>query len=210
MKEDGIAHPLPENSLTTVENSPQNTSRFIDIRFRMPFTSTCRSISLKEEDGCLNLHAECRCDNGSYRWSSIDLDPCNWRLVDNNGVVRGVRLEGQATLRAECAIKKGAFFWERLEWHESRLNLDDYVRNTNGHLEFLHPKSESMLPEWFHTAVEIADKIANAPEDFEEAYEQYQEEFMQSIGESRLEAAEKEWMKGTLPLKDGRLVRRDD
>ena len=122
----------------------------------MAFTSTCRNITLDSKS--LNLRAECKKDDGSYRWSNLNLNDCvsfgvdgnikastgwyspNWRLINNGNLVKNVGLVGDSVLKAECAIERGAFFWTYLEWHSSDFNLNDWVRNNNGLLEFVHPK----------------------------------------------------------------------
>ncbi|KAF8851023.1 hypothetical protein BDZ45DRAFT_696255 [Acephala macrosclerotiorum] len=188
----------------------------------MGFSDSCTHISLNG----LVLSADCtRADKVTQRHSSLDLDRClfwnhytmikatsgpheeKFRLT-NDKKVHNIHLDGPTMLRADVWTK-GVF---SDSFDGCQLNLDDYVRNRDGFLEFKHPKEDgSHLPEFVHTLVDTLMNIqegTNFVLDHQEWENAQHEKMLKALGEVEGSEEDKEWYRGTYLDKEiGLLIR---
>ncbi|KAJ3043360.1 hypothetical protein HK097_001769 [Rhizophlyctis rosea] len=134
------------------------------------YPQTVKNIRLVPSPTNVILHADCLKKDGTYRTSSIDLNPCigkpeSGRLNPKRGYTthllsdpkyfRNLRLEdGGKTLKAEV-----------VGYGDHTFNLGLHLFNHNGWLEFWVKEEDDILPDW---VVNLAEAVGG---DFEEYLE---------------------------------------
>ncbi|KAI0296926.1 hypothetical protein B0F90DRAFT_1669660 [Multifurca ochricompacta] len=112
----------------------------------MSFSKNCTSYGLLRP---VTLWANCKLPSGETRYSTLDLSHCisadplhatdiapgGFDTGEDTDWTRNLRLEG-TVLKAEKKRETGWRLWARYEWIETAMDLDPYVRNNNGVLEF--------------------------------------------------------------------------
>ncbi|KAI0296941.1 hypothetical protein B0F90DRAFT_1743572 [Multifurca ochricompacta] len=134
--------------------------RFFSTIIHMSLRDSCTSFGFSRP---LTLWANCKLPSGETRYSTLDLLHClridrEIRPTDvapvgfGNGEdsewMRNLRMEG-TVLKASVKWRTGWLFWWKEEWKETELDIDPYVRNNKGVLEFvLHAPEPSGFWNW--------------------------------------------------------------
>ncbi|KAI0260043.1 hypothetical protein BC834DRAFT_902680 [Gloeopeniophorella convolvens] len=121
----------------------------------MSFSKSCTAWGFERPS---KLWADCTLPSGETRRSTLELQRCvrmdteiqtstiapgGFGTGEDTKWFSGLRLDG-TMLRAETRRTSGWLFWKKEEMRTTELDLDQYVRNNNGVLEFrLHSPEPS-------------------------------------------------------------------
>ncbi|KAF2116010.1 hypothetical protein BDV96DRAFT_573185 [Lophiotrema nucula] len=160
-------------------------------------------------------------EDGGYRDSQIDLNLCiGYQSRDNGNErfralssylpvnmktdsdIRNVQLEAPATWRAERTVYPGFFnsILGKTQWEWGSLDLNDYVRNNDGVLEFVVKTESGLFPEWLQGILRKAANAAGKRAASGDPVQAEMEKMRQQIEEEQRldgERLQKEWLKGT-------------